>query len=143
MKGIIERLDRIIELLEGLSLEKRKTKARKEDKTSRGDMETIEGRIKNVDFKKGARCGEFAVFTLESYQKGAISCKCFDSKLLDIIDDNLEVRVSGNFQEYNGYSSFIVRDITCIDSEYESAEKSSNKSSDENGTKDDDDETPF
>ena len=143
MNDIIERLDRIIELLEGLSLEKRKTKAKKEDKTSRGDMETIEGKIKNVDFKEGAKCGEFAVFTLESYQKGAISCKCFDSKLLDILDDNLEVRVSGNFQEYNGYSSFIVRDITCIDSEYESTEKSSNKSSDENATKDDDEEVPF
>ncbi len=143
MNDIIERLDRIIELLEGLSLEKRKTKAKKEDKTSRGDMETIEGKIRNVGFKEGAKCGEFAVFTLESYQKGAISCKCFDSKLLDILDDNLEVRVSGNFQEYNGYSSFIVRDITCIDSECESTEKSSNKSSDGNGTKDDDDEMPF
>ena len=143
MNDIIERLDRIIELLEGLSLEKRKTKAKKEDKTSRGDMETIEGKIKNVDFKEGARCGEFAVFTLESYQKGAISCKCFDSKLFDVLDDNIEVRVSGNFQEYNGYNSFIVRDITCIDSEYESAEKSSDQSSDENGTKDDDEEIPF
>lgn len=140
---IVERLDRIIELLEGSSIKRGKTKAKKEEKSYRGEMETIEGKIKNVDFKEGARCGEFAVFTLESYQKGAISCKCFDSKLLDIIDDNLEVRVSGNFQEYNGYSSFIVRDITCIDSEYESSEKSSNKSSDENGTKDDDEEIPF
>ena len=143
MKKILERLDRIIELLEGSSIKRGKTKAKKEEKSYRGEMETIEGKIKNVDFKEGAKCGEFAVFTLESYQKGAISCKCFDSKLLDIIDDNLEVRVSGNFQEYNGYSSFIVRDITCIDSEYESSEKSSNKSSDENGTKDDDEEIPF
>lgn len=143
MNDIIERLDRIIELLEGSSIKRGKPKAKKEEKSYRGEMETIEGKIKNVDFKEGAKCGEFAVFTLESYQKGAISCKCFDSKLLDIIDDNREVRVSGNFQEYNGYSSFIVRDITCIDSEYESSEKSSNKSYDENGAKDDDEEVPF
>lgn len=137
------KLDRIIELLEGLSLEKGKTKARKEDKTSRGNMETIEGKIRNVDFKKGAKCGEFAVFTLESYQKGAISCKCFDSKLFDSLDDNTEVRVSGNFQEYNGYSSFIVRNITCIYLNEEDIENPSNKSSDGNGTKDDDDDMPF
>lgn len=143
MKEILERLDRIIELLEGSSIKRGKTKAKKEEKSYRGEMETIEGKIKNVDFKEGARCGEFAVFTLESYQRGTISCKCFDSKLFDSLDDNNEVRVSGNFQEYNGYSSFIVRDITCIDSEYESSEKSSNKSSDENGTKDDDEEIPF
>ena len=142
MKEIIERLDRIIELLEGLSLEKGKTKARKEDKTSRGNMETIEGKIKNVEFKEGARCGEFAVFTLESYQKGAISCKCFDSKLFDSLD-NIDVRVSGNFQEYNGYSSFIVRDITCIGLNEEDIENPSNKSSDGNSAKDDDDEMPF
>ena len=143
MKEIIERLDRIIELLDSASIKRGKTKAKREDKSYHGNMETIEGKIKNVDFKEGARCGEFAVFTLESYQKGAISCKCFDSKLLDILDDNLEVRVSGNFQEYNGYSSFIVRDITCVDPECGRSEKSSNKSSDENGTKDDDDEMPF
>lgn len=143
MKEIIERLDRIIELLEGASIKRGKPKAKAEEKSYRGDMETLEGKIKNVDFKEGARCGEFAVFTLESYQKGTISCKCFDSKLFDSLDDNIEVRMSGNFQEYNGYSSFIVRDITCIDSEYESAEKSSNKSSDGNDTKDDDDEMPF
>ena len=143
MKDIIERLDRIIELLEGSSIKRGKTKAKKEEKSYRGEMETIEGKIKNVDFKEGAKCGEFAVFTLESYQRGTISCKCFDSKLFDSLDDNLEVRVSGNFQEYNGYSSFIVRDITCIDSECESTEKSSNKSSDENATKDDDEEVPF
>lgn len=143
MKEIIERLDRIIELLEGSSIKRGKTKAKKEEKSYRGDMETLEGKIKNVDFKEGARCGEFAVFTLESYQRGTISCKCFDSKLFDSLDDNNEVRMSGNFQEYNGYSSFIVRDITCIDSEYESSEKSSNQSSDGNGTKDDDDEMPF
>lgn len=142
MKEIIERLDRIIELLEGASIKRGKTKAKKGEKSYRGDMETLEGKIKNVDFKEGARCGEFAVFTLESYQRGTISCKCFDSKLFDSLD-NIDVRVSGNFQEYNGYSSFIVRDITCIDSEYESSEKSSNKSSDSNGTKDDDDEMPF
>ena len=143
MKEIIERLDRIIELLEGLSLEKRKTKARKEDKTSRGDMETIEGRVKNVEFKKGAKCGEFAIFTLEGTQKGVVPCKCFDSKLFDLLDDNIEVRVSGNFQEYNGYSSFIVRDITCIGLNEEDIENPSNKSSDGNGTKDDDDDMPF
>lgn len=143
MKEILERLDRIIELLEDSSIKRGKTKAKKEEKSYRGDMETLEGKIKNVDFKKGARCGEFAVFTLESYQRGTISCKCFDSKLFDSLDDNIEVRMSGNFQEYNGYSSFIVRDITCVDSEYESSEKSSNKSSDGNGTKDDDDEMPF
>lgn len=143
MKEIIERLDKIIELLEGSSIKKGKTKAKKEEKSYRGDMETLEGKIKNVDFKEGARCGEFAVFTLESYQRGTISCKCFDSKLFDSLEDNIEARMSGNFQEYNGYSSFIVRDITCIDSEYESSEKSSNKSSDGNGTKDDDDEMPF
>lgn len=111
MKEIIERLDRIIELLEGLSLEKRKTKVRKEDKTSRGDMETIEGRIKNVEFKKGAKCGEFAIFTLEGTQKGVVPCKCFDSKLFDKIEDNLKVVASGKYQNYNGYNSFIVRDI--------------------------------
>lgn len=143
MKEILERLDRIIELLEGSSIKRGKPKAKAEEKSYRGDMETLEGKIKNVGFKKGARCGEFAVFTLESYQRGTISCKCFDGKLFDSLDDNNEVRVSGNFQEYNGYSSFIVRDITCVDSEYESSEKSSNKSSDGNGTKDDDDEMPF
>lgn len=143
MREIVERLDRIIELLEGSSIKRGKTKAKKEEKSYRGDMETLEGKIKNVDFKEGAKCGEFAVFTLESYQRGTISCKCFDSKLFDSLDDNNEVRVSGNFQEYNGYSSFIVRDITCVDSEYESSEKPSNKSSDGNGTKDDDDEMPF
>ena len=142
MKDIIERLDRIIELLEGSSIKRGKTKAKKEEKSYRGDMETIEGKIKNVDFKEGAKCGEFAVFTLESYQKGGISCKCFDSKLFDVLDDNIEVRVSGNFQEYKGYSSFIVRDITCIDSDKEDIENPYNKSSDGNGTKDDD-EMPF
>lgn len=143
MKEIIERLDRIIELLEDSSIKRGKTKAKKEEKSYRGDMRTIEGKIKNVDFKEGAKCGEFAVFTLESYQKGAISCKCFDSKLFDVLNDNLEVRVSGNFQEYNGYSSFIVRDITCIDSECESIKKSSDQSSRDNSTKNDDDEIPF
>lgn len=143
MKEIIERLDRIIELLEGSSIKRGKTKAKKEEKSYRGDMETLEGKIKNVDFKEGARCGEFAVFTLESYQRGTISCKCFDSKLLDSLDDNIEVRVSGNFQEYNGYSSFIVRDITCIGLNGEDIENPSNKSSDGNDAKDDDDEMPF
>ena len=143
MNDIIERLDRIIELLEGSSIKRGKTKAKKEDKYHHGNMETIEGKIRNVDFKEGAKCGEFTVFTLESYQKGAISCKCFDSKLFDSLDDNLEVRVSGNFQEYNGYSSFIVRDITCIYLNEENIENPSNKSSDGNGTKDDDEEVPF
>lgn len=143
MKEIIERLDRIIELLEGSSIKRGKTKAKKEEKSYRGDMETLEGKIRNVDFKEGARCGEFAVFTLESYQRGTISCKCFDGKLFDSLDDNLEVRVSGNFQEYNGYSSFIVRDITCIYLNEENIEKPSNKSSDGNDTKDDDEEIPF
>lgn len=143
MKEIIERLDRIIELLEGSSIKRGKTKAKKEGKSYRGDMETLEGKIKNVDFKKGARCGEFAVFTLESSQRGTISCKCFDGKLFDSLDDNIEVRMSGNFQEYNGYSSFIVRDITCIGLNEEDIENSSNKSSDGNGAKDDDDEMPF
>ena len=143
MKEILERLDRIIELLEGSSIKRGKTKGKKEEKSYRGDMETLEGKIKNVDFKEGARCGEFAVFTLESYQRGTISCKCFDSKLFDSLDDNVEVRVSGNFQEYNGYSSFIARDISCIYLNEENTENSSNKSSDENGTKDDDDEMPF
>lgn len=142
MKEIIERLDRIIELLEGASIKRGKPKAKKEEKSYRGDMETLEGKIKNVDFKKGARCGEFAVFTLESYQRGTISCKCFDSKLFDSLD-NIDVRVSGNFQEYNGYSSFIVRDITCIGLNEEDIENPSNKSSDGNGAKDDDDEMPF
>ena len=137
MKEIIERLDRIIELLDSASIKRGKTKAKKEEKSYRGDMETLEGKIKNVDFKEGAKCGEFAVFTLESYQKGAISCKCFDSL------DNIDVRVSGNFQEYNGYSSFIVRDITCIGLNEEHIENPSNKSSDGNDTKDDDDEMPF
>lgn len=143
MKEIIERLDRIIELLESSSIKRGKPKAKAEEKSYRGDMETIEGKIRNVDFKEGARCGEFAVFTLESYQKGAISCKCFDSKLFDSLDDNMEVRVSGNFQEYNGYSSFIVRGITCIYLNEENIENPSNKSSDDNGTKDDDEEVPF
>lgn len=143
MKEIIERLDRIIELLEGSSIKRGKPKAKAEEKSYRGDMETLEGKIKNVDFKKGARCGEFAVFTLESYQRGTISCKCFDGKLFDSLDDNIEVRMSGNFQEYNGYSSFIVRDITCIGLNEEDIENPSNKSSDGNGTKDDDEEMPF
>lgn len=38
-------------------------------------------------------------------------CKCFDSKLFDKIEDNLKVVASGNYQSYNGYNSFIVRDI--------------------------------
>lgn len=143
MKEILERLDRIIELLEGSSIKRGKTKAKKEEKSYRGDMETLEGKIKNVDFKEGARCGEFAVFTLESYQRGTISCKCFDGKLFDSLDNNIEVRMSGNFQEYNGYSSFIVRDITCIGLNEEDIENPSNKSSDGNGAKDDDDEMPF
>ena len=141
MKEIIERLDRIIELLEGSSIKRGKTKAKKEEKSYRGEMENIEGKIKNVDFKEGAKCGEFAVFILESYQKGTLSCKCFDSKLFDILENNLEVRVSGNFQEYNGYSSFIVRDITYIDSGDDAVENSSNKSLDINV--EDDEEMPF
>lgn len=111
MNDIIERLDRIIELLEGSSIKRGKTKAKKEEKSYHGNMETIEGRIKNVEFKKGAKCGEFVIFTLEGTKKGVVPCKCFDSKLFDKIEDNLKVVASGNYQNYNGYNSFIVRDI--------------------------------
>ena len=126
------KLDTLLNALNGSPKKYSKPKA---GSASKGASVSIEGVVQHVEEKQGSKC-TFVVFNLDSTTKGKVSCKCFESALFEEFKEGVSLRLTGEFQEWKGYSSFIVRNAQPLSA-------SANSSKQNAAQEDFDDEIPF
>lgn len=78
--------------------------------TPKGDLETIVGVVAYPEWKAGKK-RDFLVFKLQGTERTDVDCKCFNSSVASLISEGATIACIGHFDEWNGYTSFIVEEV--------------------------------
>jgi hypothetical protein len=101
--------------------------------TSKGESKTLKGTVAYPEIKNGKKT-DFLVFKLTHVENGVdTACKCFDKKYFDI-QEGCQVEIEGFYQEWGGYTSFVVEKLSIIGS---NSTSETNNSSNEEEVEDD------
>ena len=106
---------------------------KKQNTTPKGDSKTLKGTVAYPEIKNGKKT-DFFVFKLTNVENGVdTSCKCFDKKYFDT-QAGCQVEIEGFYQEWGGYTSFVVEKLSIIGS---NSTSETNNSSNEEEVEDD------
>jgi len=97
--------------------------------TPKGEEEVLGGVVAYPEVKQGKKA-EFMTFKLCNTEKGDVQCKSFDKGLFEKVERDAKIIVKGFFQEYKGYSSFVVNDVMATEPT-EQAEQPTEEDSDD------------
>ena len=104
--------------------------------TSKGESKTLKGTVAYPEIKNGKKT-DFFVFKLTHVENGVdTACKCFDKKYF-VTPAGCQVEIEGFYQEWGGYTSFVVEKLSIIGGN--STSETNNSSNEE----EDEDDMPF